>query len=347
MKKIIYIIIFFFISISFTYHYYLNFSRKAFFAQKFIDNNLIKSNIYPKDIIEEKILFKKQNFSKWPCKYKKIAIPKFSSFQIYQKNIFLISKKINAKITSCEKENSCNISIKLNDKNIYFLTLIKKPSLVLIIDDFGYGKKIAQKFLNLKNIGLTFSILPHLPYSLQIAQIAQKNGFEIILHLPMEPCEKHLKKIMEKQTIMNYMQKEEIEKIVQKGIKSMPEIKGVNQHMGSKIIQNKKIMEIILTELKKENLYFIDSLTNSKSVVKMLAKEIGIQINTNNLFIDNKKDIVCIKEMLNKLVLRSLKKGEVIGIGHVNEITFQAIKESIPLFKNKDVWLFYASQLVK
>lgn len=349
-KKIIFLIIFFFTAMFFVYHYYLNFSQKSSLSIKsiqFIDHNLNQLNIYPKDIIEEKVLFEKQNFTKWFCKYKKIAIPKFSSFQFYKKNIFLIVKKINAEIISNEKENSCNICIKINNKNIYFLSFIKKPALVLIIDDFGYEEKIAQKFLNLKNIALTFSILPHLPYSSKIAEQSQKNGFEIMLHLPMEPKQKNLKKIMEKQTIMNYMQEKEIIEILEKAMKGVPGIKGVNQHMGSKIIQNKKIMKIILTNLKKENLYFIDSLTNSKSVLKILAKEIKIPINKNNLFIDNNKDVVYIKKMIDKLISKSLKKGEAIGIGHVNEITFQAIKESISLFKDKEVWLFYASQIVR
>jgi hypothetical protein len=64
----------------------------------------------------------------------------------------------------------------------------KLPSVVIIIDDLGYDRKIAEKFLKL-DAELTFSILPHSPFQQKIARLANSKGLEIMLHLPMEPVE--------------------------------------------------------------------------------------------------------------------------------------------------------------
>ncbi|MBW1695132.1 MAG: divergent polysaccharide deacetylase family protein [Deltaproteobacteria bacterium] len=68
-------------------------------------------------------------------------------------------------------------------------TLPKKlPKIAIIIDDLGYDKYIVEKFLGL-DAALTFSVLPHIPYQKRIANAALEKGFEIMLHLPMEPDE--------------------------------------------------------------------------------------------------------------------------------------------------------------
>ena len=62
------------------------------------------------------------------------------------------------------------------------------PEVTIIVDDIGYDRQLAEKFLKLDS-SLTFSILPQSPFDKKIAQLAQRNGTEIMLHLPMEPKE--------------------------------------------------------------------------------------------------------------------------------------------------------------
>ena len=64
----------------------------------------------------------------------------------------------------------------------------KLPKVAIIIDDLGYDKKIADKFLELDAV-FTFSLLPHSPFQKVIARRAQDKGMEVMLHLPMEPIE--------------------------------------------------------------------------------------------------------------------------------------------------------------
>ncbi|MGW8187477.1 MAG: divergent polysaccharide deacetylase family protein, partial [Desulfobacterales bacterium] len=62
------------------------------------------------------------------------------------------------------------------------------PKVAIIIDDLGYDRRMAQKFLKLDG-GLTFAVLPHTPHTRLIAATILKKGGEVMLHLPMEPLE--------------------------------------------------------------------------------------------------------------------------------------------------------------
>ncbi|MEW5910343.1 MAG: divergent polysaccharide deacetylase family protein, partial [Thermodesulfobacteriota bacterium] len=64
----------------------------------------------------------------------------------------------------------------------------KLPRVAILIDDLGYDKILADKFLNL-GACLAFSILPHSPFQAEISEAAHERGYDVLLHLPMEPME--------------------------------------------------------------------------------------------------------------------------------------------------------------
>ena len=47
--------------------------------------------------------------------------------------------------------------------------------------------------------------------------------------------------------------------LLEKNIESVPGLSGVSNHQGSKATEDKRVMEIILKDLKKRNLFFFDS----------------------------------------------------------------------------------------
>ena len=93
--------------------------------------------------------------------------------------------------------------------------------------------KIAKKFISL-NADLTFSILPNSPFRKKIASAAHSQGREVMLHLPMEPFEYPMANPGE-DAILSTMQPDELVEQLEKHIQAVPYVKGVNNHMGSKI----------------------------------------------------------------------------------------------------------------
>jgi len=60
------------------------------------------------------------------------------------------------------------------------------PRIAIIIDDMGHHHDIGGELLNL-DLNLTYSFLPHAPFTREQATLAWERGRDILVHMPMEP----------------------------------------------------------------------------------------------------------------------------------------------------------------
>jgi hypothetical protein len=218
-----------------------------------------------------------------------------------------------------------------------------KGRIAIVIDDWGYNLNNLQIIGQIK-YPLTVSILPDLNYSREIADQLHNRGFEIILHLPMEPHEKYR---LEKNTIMASMDGQTIKRIIDEDLANVSYASGVSNHMGSAVSEDAKTMEIIFKELKKNNLFFLDSFVTSKSVCLSLSRKIGIGFTRRDVFLDNIEEPDYIKQQIYKLKTRAKNKGYAIGIGHDRKITLQALKEVMPQIEREGFKFVFLSETVK
>jgi len=144
-----------------------------------------------------------------------------------------------------------------------------------------------------------------------------------------------------------YMPEEEIRQTVRKCLLNFPYIIGTNNHMGSKITENRKIMEIILEEIRESNIFFIDSITSKNSVAYEIAQEMGIKSAVRSVFLDNENDMDYIKEQMLKVQETALREGEVIAIGHSRINTFYVLKMMTPELIKAGIEIVPLSELVK
>jgi len=218
------------------------------------------------------------------------------------------------------------------------------PKAAFIIDDLGYETEVAKKMMELE-YPITLSILPFLQYSEFTAEEGKKNNKEIMLHLPMEPNNSDANP--GPGAIKSYMSEEEVREAVRKCILDFPYAIGVNNHMGSKITEDRKIMEIVLEEIKGCNLFFIDSMTSKNSIAYEVAQEMEIKTAVRSVFLDNENDMEYIKEQMLEVQKIALEKGEVIAIGHDRINTFYVLKRMIPELIRAGIEIVPVSELVK
>jgi len=218
------------------------------------------------------------------------------------------------------------------------------PKVAFIIDDLGYETEVAKKIMELE-FPVTLSILPFLQYSEFIAEEGRKNNQEIMLHLPMESSNSSANP--GPGAIKSYMSEEEIRQSVRDCILNFPYIIGVNNHMGSKITENREIMEIVLEEIKGYNLFFIDSITTKDSIAYEVAQEMEIKSAKRSVFLDNENDMEYIKEQMLKVQETALREGEAIAIGHSRINTFYVLKRMIPELIKAGIEIVPVSELVK
>ena len=218
------------------------------------------------------------------------------------------------------------------------------PRIAFIIDDLGYEIDIAKKIIEIE-FPITLSILPFLKYSEYIAEEGKNSNQEIMLHLPMEPDNSSSNP--GDGAITSNMFGEEIRQIVRECIFNFPHVIGVNNHMGSKITKNREIMEIVLEEIRRYDLFFIDSLTTQDSIAYQVAKEMGVKTAVRSVFLDNDSDIEYIKGQILQAQKIALRDGKAIAIGHGKINTYYVLKRMIPELVKAGIEIVPVSALVK
>lgn len=150
-------------------------------------------------------------------------------------------------------------------------------------------------------------------------------------------------------TIYSKMSDEEISDLFEKNLSATSVfVNGINNHMGSKITENRRIMMLLLTLLKKKNMYFVDSLVTGKSLAKEIAKETGVRFASRDVFLDNIDEPEYIKNQFQQLVNIALKYNQAIGIGHVEKInTAKVITEMLPYLKEKGIEIVPVSEIIE
>jgi polysaccharide deacetylase 2 family uncharacterized protein YibQ len=220
----------------------------------------------------------------------------------------------------------------------------KTPKVAIIIDDLGYDRVMAEKFFKLESV-LTFSVLPHSTFHRKIAEKAYAKGFEVMLHLPMEP--------LEYPTIdpglgalFTSMTPDQLIEQLNANLEAVPYIKGVNNHMGSKMtIESAKIYQIF-SVLKKRNLFFIDSRTTKETICKPSARLFKLRFAQRDIFLDNIQEAGAIRKQIEKLIFIANNHGEAIGIAHPHNVTYEVLRKELPRIEKK-LELVPASKLVK
>ena len=209
----------------------------------------------------------------------------------------------------------------------------KLPLVAIIIDDLGYDKKVAIKLSKL-NAMLTFSILPYSPFQESIARLSRDKGFGIMLHLPMEPVE-YPNVNPGPGTLLTSMTPDQLTHQLEKALDSVPFIKGVNNHMGSKMTADSSQMYQIFSILKKRGLYFVDSRTTVKTLCKPSARLFQIPFAQRDVFLDHRLEVEFIRKQIKELIRIAQRNGSAVGIGHPHSLTYQVLQEMLPDIQKK------------
>ncbi len=213
---------------------------------------------------------------------------------------------------------------------------IKKPFLgriAIILDDWGYHQESCDALVFIKS-PLAVAVLPGLEHSRDIAECAYRNGKEVILHLPLEP-HRYTETYPDNYIIKTSMNDAKIVRMVDHSLDSVPYLVGVNNHMGSKATEDKRVMSIVFNRLKQRGLFFVDSFVTSKTICRDLARKMKVGFARRDVFLDNKNERVYIEEQFAILAKEAHKKGFAIAIGHDRPLTLQIVKEQVELLERQ------------
>jgi len=219
---------------------------------------------------------------------------------------------------------------------------IDLPRIAIVVDDLGYDLEIAKSLIHL-DLPLTFSVLPLALHSKSIVREVNASGRELMLHLPMEPRGyPHVNP--GPGALLKAMQEERIRVMVGDHLRNMPGVRGVNNHMGSRFTELEGKMAVVMNELKKRQLFYLDSITSGKSVSLRLAKAMGVPATGRTVFLDNDLSPKYIRSQIERLLGMARHRGHAIGICHPHKETLNCLQDSLPRLKG-NARIVFASEL--
>ena len=214
-------------------------------------------------------------------------------------------------------------------------------SIVLIIDDFGFEGQPIDEAMAL-DPDINFAILPNGRRAADFAGRLNDRGFEILVHLPMEPIGAASPG---KNAILTSMSDDEITRLVRENVRAVPHARGMNNHMGSRATADRRVMSTVLEALP-EGMYFVDSRTVDRSVAETIAREMNVRTAARHVFLDDVRTTAAVRQQLERLAELARERGVAIGIGHPHRVTLDVLSQEIPRLRKRGFRFLRASAIV-
>ncbi|WP_462157353.1 divergent polysaccharide deacetylase family protein [Pseudoalteromonas sp. GB56] len=212
----------------------------------------------------------------------------------------------------------------------------------IVIDDIGYQRNDLSA-LNIQG-QLTFSILPFTPYAQRFAAQAKAKNKEIMLHAPMQALDD---KTLGPGALTMDMQKDDFQTMLRDAVDSLPNIKGVNNHMGSLLTQQNAPMSWTMEVLKEHDLYFLDSKTTPKSKAQTIASLYGVDNVARHVFLDNITTEKQMRFRFDQLKRIAQRYDYAVAIAHPYPETFEFLQHSLAELEQEGIQLVPLSELVE
>lgn len=218
-----------------------------------------------------------------------------------------------------------------------------RPRIAIVIDDVGWDPQAIAPLFALE-VPLSLAILPETPYRAAIAQAARQRGWDVLLHLPMEPAASTVPP--GKYALFSHMSAAELTAQLEAALRALPAAVGVNNHMGSRFTENREAMRTVLQQLKRRRLFFLDSRTSPHSQAYRLARELGVPTAQRHVFLDAEAEEGKIRQQLERLLHLARRHGSAIGIGHPYPETVAVLRQMVPQLRQAAVEFVPVSHLV-
>ncbi len=219
-----------------------------------------------------------------------------------------------------------------------------KPRVVVVIDDMGIDR--ARSGIAARLPGpLTLSFLTYANDLPEQTRDARARGHELMLHVAMEPNDKSIDP--GPNVLLVGQSAAELRKSLEWGLGRFEGYVGVNNHMGSRFTRDAAGMTVVMGELAKRGLLFLDSRTSGHTVAAALAQRHQVPFEERNVFLDAEDRPGEAEARLKELEALARSHGHAIAIGHPKEQTLGALATWLPTLAGKGLVLSPLSSVVR
>ncbi|WP_068553865.1 MULTISPECIES: divergent polysaccharide deacetylase family protein [unclassified Oleiphilus] len=219
--------------------------------------------------------------------------------------------------------------------------LKQQPTIAIVIDDMGNHLENGSRLIDLP-YPLTLSFLPERRHTRALIERAKENGKEIMLHSPMQ---NKLGIKLGKGGLTESMSEMQIKQTLRKSFISIPHMVGLNNHMGSQLTTQNKVMEWVMETVKQHPFFFLDSRTSANSVAAKIAAAHQIPNISRDVFLDHFQTRKFVQAQFIKLVELAKKNGTAIAIAHPHKVTVEYLSWALTKLDEKGISIASASAI--
>ena len=212
----------------------------------------------------------------------------------------------------------------------------------IVIDDVGNSQALGERAIALPG-QVTYSVLPFTPFGPDLARRAHGAGKEVMLHEPMANISGTSPGPGALTTELSHR---EFVQQFEAALNDIPFVSGVNNHEGSFLTQQSLQMNWLMTEIRKRQLYFIDSRTTPRTIALRIARQNDVRSSRRNVFLDDVLTFYAIDHQFRELIRIAHEDGTAIAIGHPHALTLQYLAMAIPQLEAAGVHIIPASTLI-
>ena len=221
---------------------------------------------------------------------------------------------------------------------------VRRPKIAVVIDDMGFDRVNSARALRLPP-AVTLAYLPFAPHVAAQVRRARLKGHPVMLHLPMEAPDHGGKPGINVLSVAS--EPEELRRQLTDILGRFGGYTGVNNHMGSKFTRDRQRMDIVVSELKKRGLFFLDSRTSGRSVGAAAAADAGIAHAIRDVFLDHEPDPQKIRDRIAETERIARRTGQAIAIGHPRKSTMNEVAPWLAGLKARGFDLVRLDSLLK
>lgn len=219
-----------------------------------------------------------------------------------------------------------------------------RPLIAILIDDAGLNRRNTARLVALEG-PLTLAYMTYADDLEKQGAAARARGHELMLHVPMEPLDDG--EDAGPNALETGLDAGELRRRLLWGLDRLHGYVGVNNHMGSRFTAWEPGMAMVMEELKRRGLLFVDSRTIGDSVADHVAERYAVPHADRDVFLDNDEDGAAVAERLTELEAVARRRGMAIGIGHPHDGTLAALAAWLPTLAEKGFVLVPVSTIVE
>jgi polysaccharide deacetylase 2 family uncharacterized protein YibQ len=219
-----------------------------------------------------------------------------------------------------------------------------RPVVAIVLDDLGLDRRRSQRSAELPG-PLTHSYMSYAPDLREQSEYGRRRGHELMLHLPMEPEGPF--NYPGPNALMTGLSAEENLRRLYWSLDRFEGFVGVNNHMGSRFTASREAMTLVLAELNRRGLLFLDSRTGGRSVGTAVARDWNVPHAGRDVFLDDIDRPEIIRQRLADVEATAYRHGHAIAIGHPREHTLDALEPWLRGLAAKGLVLVPVSAIVR